>query len=482
VTFGATGATGATGPAGLSDAAGTGSATEASNAAWGPGATPDALVAEERAVVPRGFRAGATRAGIKASGAPDLAVIVVDGEPASVAATFTTNQLPAAPVLLDRHHLAATSGDPSGTHGLVTALISTSGCANAATGDEGLADQARLARALAAAVGTTPERTLAVSTGLIGPRLPVPAIEAALASLVAGGLSSDDAALDAVAQAMRTTDSRPKAASVRLSLPGPGDDAVPVVVSGVAKGVGMIHPRMATMLAFVLTDATADPATLRALLRPAVARTWDQISVDGDTSTNDTVLLVASGASRAAPVAPGSSAAAALGRAIEAVARSLARQQASDGEGATTLITCRVAGARDDAEARAVARAVVASSLVKTAVHGRDPNWGRVAGAAGNAHLADSPVLEAAGMESAEAARRGGSIVPLEPSRLQIAICDVPVFRGRPIAFDRTDVAARMHDPEVVIALDLGAGAGVGEAFGCDLSETYVVENSEYST
>lgn len=267
-----------------------------------PASAPsDALPsAEERAALPLGFRAGAAQAGIKASGKPDLAVIVVEGtQPASVAATFTTNRLPAAPVLLNRRHLAATSPEGQPRNGYVQALLSTSGCANAATGPAGMADQERLARALAAAAGTSVERTLAVSTGMIGPRLPVDRIELHLGELVASGLSGEDAAFAAVAEAMRTTDSRAKSASVTLQLPDASGKPRRVTVSGVAKGVGMIHPRMATMLSFVLTDAAADPGTLSAMLGPIVARTWNQISVDGDTSTNDTVLLVASGASGA---------------------------------------------------------------------------------------------------------------------------------------------------------------------------------------
>jgi glutamate N-acetyltransferase/amino-acid N-acetyltransferase len=444
---------------------------------------PEALPAVDvHARLPRGFRVGAAAAGIKASGKPDLAIVVVERGPGSVAATFTTNQVPAAPVQLSRRHLAATSPEGTSSYGRVDAIISTSGSANAATGAQGLTDQRRLAAALATAAGTIPERTLALSTGMIGTRLPVDLIVPEIARLVASGLSSEDAALADVAEAMRTTDSRPKAATVTIELPGRRGSRVPVTVSGVAKGVGMIHPRMATMLALVLTDATVEPAMLSSMLRPAVARTWNQLSVDGDTSTNDTVLLVASGAAGAVPIAAGSAEAAVLGAAVEAVARSLARQQASDGEGATTLITCQVSGARDDADARAVARTVVSSSLVKAAVHGHDPNWGRVAGAAGNAHLADTTSLEAAGLSRAEAAQRGGGTVALDPATLRIGICGTDVFAGVPLAFDKAVVTAAMLSPEVLIRLDLGAGDGIGEAFGCDLTEQYVIENSEYST
>ncbi len=256
-------------------------------------------------------------------------------------------------------------------------------------------------------------------------------------------------------------------------------------VSGIAKGVGMIHPQMATMLSIVLTDAAVAPETLWGLLRPAAARTWNQLSVDGDTSTNDTVFVLASGAGGGAPVEAGSPAAAELGAAIEAVARDLARQQAADGEGASTLIRAVATGARDDAEARAIARSVVCSSLVKAAAHGRDPNWGRIAGAAGNARLASAAVLEAAGLPSAEATARAGTPAVLDPSKLRIAIAGYLVFdggQGGPIAFDRAAAREAMNAPEVVLALDLGLGSGSGEAFGCDLTEAYVIENSEYTT
>ena len=406
--------------------------------------------------MPAGFRAGATRAGIKASGALDLGVLATTGEPASAAATFTTNRVQAAPVRLSRANLEA-SGER------VAAVISTSGCANAATGAAGDRDQRDLADALAAAAGVAVEQTLALSTGLIGSRLPVVSIRAAIGRLVPDGLATTDAALAALAEQLRTTDSRPKAASVRASLPAADGGTTPVTVSGVAKGVGMIHPRMATMLALVLTDAAASPATLRAVLGPVVERTWNQLTVDGDTSTNDTVFLLASGAAGGPSVERGSVAFAPFAAAVEAVARSLARQQAADGEGATTLLTCQVSGAPNDGQARAVAREVVGSSLVKAAIHGHDPNWGRIAAAAGNALLDGAPV-------------------PVEVDRLAIAIAGVAVFDGEPVPFDRDAVSRAMAAPEVVLRVDLGLGDGRGEAFGCDLTEQYVVENSAYST
>jgi glutamate N-acetyltransferase/amino-acid N-acetyltransferase len=405
-------------------------------------------------------------------------VLATTAGPASAAATFTTNRVQAAPVRLSRANLAVSGGR-------VAAVISTSGCANAATGSAGERDQADLAAALAGALDVAPGLTLALSTGLIGSRLPVDAIRGALEGLVSAGLGTTDEALATLAEQLRTTDSRPKAASVAVSLPGPAGPAREVVVSGVAKGVGMIHPRMATMLAVVLTDATVEPAVLDGLLRPVVARTWNQLSVDGDTSTNDTVFLLASGAGGSGSVQAGTHEAAQLGRAIEAVARDLARQQAADGEGATTLITCQVSGALDDADARAVARAVVSSSLVKAAAHGRDPNWGRIAGAAGNARVADREVLVAAGLGPDAAAQRAGGPATVDPDRLRIAIAGQLVFdgtHGGPVAFNRAATRALMDGPEILIRLDLGLGGGTGEGFGCDLTEAYVIENSEYTT
>ena len=418
---------------------------------------PDALPAVElRPQMPAGFRCGVTAAGIKASGALDLGVLATTDGPATAAATFTTNRVQAAPVRLSRDHLEATGGR-------VAAVISTSGCANAATGPAGDRDQTELAASLASSLGVPVEQTLALSTGLIGSRLPVEAIRAGIGRILADGLASTDDALASLAEQLRTTDSRPKAATVRLSLPSADGAARAVTVSGVAKGVGMIHPRMATMLALVLTDVPVSPAALRAVLSPVVERTWNQLTVDGDTSTNDTVFLLASGAAGGDEIEQGSAAFAAFAGGVEAVARSLARQQAADGEGASTLITCQVSGAPDHAQARAVAREVVRSSLVKAAIHGRDPNWGRIAAAAGNATLA-------------------GGAVPVETERLAIGIAGVPVFDGEPLPFDKAALSQAMAATEVLLRLDLGLGDGRGEAFGCDLTEQYVLENSAYST
>jgi glutamate N-acetyltransferase/amino-acid N-acetyltransferase len=450
----------------------------------GPPAAPAAGVrslppVERRAVLPAGFRAGGLAAGIKASGRPDLALVVTTGGPAAAAAVFTPNAFAAAPVRTSRANLAATSGDPRAAFGWGCAVVSTSGSANAATGAAGDADQTEVGRRVASGIGVEPVHILHLSTGIIGTRLPLDRVAAGLERLIPA-LREDDDALEAAAEALRTTDSVTKMATTRIEV-----DGVAITVSGIAKGVGMIHPNMATMLSVVLTDARLEPVVLWGLLRPATARTWDQLSVDGDTSTNDTVFALASGAAGNPSIEAGTGAAVSLGAAIEAVARDLARQQAADGEGATILITALVTGAADDAEARAVARAVISSSLVKAAAHGKDPNWGRIAGAAGNATLPGAAVLEAAGLRSEVAAARAGRPARLDPGRLRISIAGHLVFdggRGGPQAFDRESARAAMDAPELLIELDLGLGDGSGEAFGCDLTERYVVENSEYTT
>jgi glutamate N-acetyltransferase/amino-acid N-acetyltransferase len=440
----------------------------------------DLPAVEQRAVMPKGFRAGGLAAGIKPSGRPDLGIIATTSDSAAVAATFTRNQVVAAPIKLSRAHLDATDATGGGKFGWTDAIVTTSGSANAATGVEGDADQGELGKFVAALLDTKPERTLALSTGVIGVRLPMSKIKDGLTRLVPQ-LAETDAALEAVAGALMTTDTKIKLATTTLELPGPNGDPVTITVTGIAKGVGMIHPRMATMLSVILTDAGVAPATLHGLLSPIVQRTWNQLSVDGDTSTNDTVFLLASGQAGAS-VAVGSREAEMLGKAIEAIARSLARQQAADGEGASTLLTCQVSGAADEYDARAIARSVISSSLLKAAIHGRDPNWGRAASAAGNARLPDQELLEAAGLHPTQAAARAGRQPELDLDKLQIAIAGTLVFKGGPLPFDRDAVRKAMDAPEVVIRLHLGLGGGIGEAFGCDLTEAYVIENAEYTT
>ncbi len=444
----------------------------------------DLPMVERASRMPAGFAAVGTTAGIKASGRPDFALVVATSGPVPAAAVFTPNRFAAAPVRLSRANLQA-SGGTSATCGYASAVIATSGSANAATGEAGDADQAAIGRAVAEAIDARPEHVLHLSTGIIGTRLPVGNVTAAIGKVTREGLECTDLALGQAAVALRTTDSTTKMASLTTLAPGAEGGSVPITVTGIAKGVGMIHPRMATMLSIVLTDAAASPATLRELLRAAAAVTWDQLSVDGDTSTNDTVFVLASGAAGAASADDNDEARAALGAAITAVARDLARQQARDGEGANALITCQVSGAADHADARAVARAVISSSLVKAAVHGKDPNWGRIAGAAGNALLAEAAVLEADGLGPEEAASRAGQPAGVDPARMRIAIAGhlaYDGFAGGPVGIDKGAAREAMHAEEVLIRVDLGLGNGSGEAFGCPLTEAYVKENSEYTT
>ncbi|HEX5826590.1 MAG TPA: bifunctional glutamate N-acetyltransferase/amino-acid acetyltransferase ArgJ [Candidatus Limnocylindrales bacterium] len=445
----------------------------------------DRPAVERRARAVGGFAANGVTVGIKASGNPDLAVVLATGGVVPAAAVTTPNRFAAAPVTLTRANLRATGGGDV-TAGYARVVVATSGSANAATGPAGDADQAEIGRAAAAAGGCSPEHVLHLSTGVIGTRLPLDKVLPGVRGVVGGDTSARDSGLANAAAALRTTDSTIKMATAVVQAPavdGPG--TVPVRVTGIAKGVGMIHPRMATMLSILLTDATAEPSTLREILAAAAATTWNQLSVDGDTSTNDTVVILASGRAGAADASAGPEARAALTAAVEAVARDLARQQAADGEGATALITCQVTGAADGADARAIARAVVASDLVKAAVHGRDPNWGRVAGAAGNAVVAEAATLEAAGMAPDAARARAGQPAAVDPATMRIAIAGHLVYdgpAGGPVGVFKAVVRRSMRGREVLIRIDVGLGNGAGEAFGCDLTEGYVKENAEYTS
>jgi glutamate N-acetyltransferase/amino-acid N-acetyltransferase len=388
-----------------------------------------------------GFSVGIGEAGIRESGGPDVVLIASD-RPASAAATFTTNLMRAAPVLLAEEALATGRASARG-------IIVNAGCANAGTGASGLEDARAVVAAAASNLGCQPQQILPASTGLIGSRLPVAAIIDTVRGL---RLRRSRAASGRAARAIMTTDTRPKerAVSARLA------DGRLVHVGGMAKGSGMIHPQMATMLAFLTTDAPIDAGKLGSLLGPAVERTFNQVSVDGDTSTNDTVFVLANGAAGGPPIR--SEDHATFAEALEAVCRSLAIAIAADGEGAQHLIEVTVNGASDDANARAVARTIAASSLVKTAVHGADPNWGRIAAAAG----------------------RSG--VRLDPDRMRICIGDVAVYDGAPLAFDERRARRILRRATVPLVLDLTDGSGSGTAWGCDLSAAYVAINSEYTT
>ncbi len=439
--------------------------------------------------IPAGFLAAGTTAGIKASGRQDFALVTAVDGAVPAAAVFTPNRFAAAPVRLSRANLQATGGTAAAC-GYARAIVAISGSANAATGPGGDADQAAIGEAVGAALGCDPDQVLHLSTGVIGVRLPLDRVMAEVARVAGNaatsdGLAPDDAALASAAVSLCTTDSVAKMATVTVDVPAAAGGTVPVTVTGICKGVGMIHPRMATLLSIVLTDATASPATLHRLLRHATATTWDQLSVDGDTSTNDTVLLLASGAAGAASADDDPVARSVLADALEAVARDLARQQARDGEGASSLVTCQVSGAADDVDARAVARAVISSALVKAAIHGRDANWGRIAGAAGNACAADAAVLEAAGMRATEAAARAGQPAAVDPEQMRIAVAGLVAYdgpAGGPAGIDKAAARVAMDTDDLLIRIDLGLGVGTGEAFGCPLTEGYVTENSEYTT
>jgi glutamate N-acetyltransferase/amino-acid N-acetyltransferase len=391
----------------------------------------------------RGFSAGAARAGLRSHGSgDDLALIVSEAGPVPAAATFTTNRLVAAPVVLSRRALRSSSG-------YAAAIVVNAGSANAGTGSAGLADARRVRALVAKRCDVAARHVLTASTGLIGSRLDVGRIEAALPDLVPA--TTRTAAL-ASARAFMTTDTRPKQAAVSVEL----GDGRSVRIGGMAKGSGMIHPTMATMLAFLTTDAPVEPAPLRDLLREAVTRTFNQVSVDGDPSTNDSVFLLASGAAGGGQLS--STALAAFSEGLEAVCRSLAQQIAADGEGARRRIDVAVTGAATDADARRAARAVASSNLVKAAVHGGDPNWGRIAAAAG---------------------RSGARFAP---DRLSVRIGPITVYDRAPLDFDEGAASRQLRRKVVDIGLNLRIGAGSGEAWGCDLSAEYVAINSEYRT
>ena len=389
---------------------------------------------------PDGFRAAGVAAGIKKQG-PDVALIVSD-DAAHAAAVFTTNRVQAAPILVSREHLRA-------TRGRARAIVVNSGCANACTGAQGLANARRMAALAGEALDLPPEQVLVASTGLIGPLLPMEKVEAGIRN--AAALLDRDAA--PAAAAIMTTDLVPKAAAVEFELGGR-----PIRIGGICKGSGMIGPHLATMLAFITTDAEAWPEVLQPALAAVAARTFNCTTVDGDTSTNDTLAILANGRS-GVPVRPNSPALQAFEAALEHVCAQLARALARDGEGATKLIEIQVRGARNAADARRIAMTIANSPLVKTAFFGSDPNWGRLMMAAGRAG------------------------VRFDPHRVALSIGDVQlVHHGEPLPFDRAAAVAAMKQPEVPVTLELAEGASSARVWTCDLSYNYVRINAEYHT
>jgi glutamate N-acetyltransferase/amino-acid N-acetyltransferase len=379
---------------------------------------------------PKGFLAAAIAAGIKPSGKTDLSCVVSDTD---CAWAFAGTRSTTAAACVTRNREVYAAGGP------VRALVVNAGNANAATGKRGANDNADIADALGSVLNVDQDAVLTASTGIIGHLLPMDKVLSGVEHLPED-LSPE---ADAFAAAIMTTDLVPKTAAVTLS--------TGARIVGIAKGSGMIHPDMATMFAFAFTDAAVDQAALRAAFPGIVNRTFNAVTVDGDTSTNDMALVLANGQAGAVDSAE-------FLAALEGVMRDLARQIAADGEGATKLLTVRVAGAATEAEALAAARTCCVSPLLKSALHGNDPNWGRVIMAVG----------------------RSGAGVNIE--KMTVAVQGTPVFAGRPLPYDAAAVSASMRAEEVIFDVNLGVGEAVGEAWGCDLSAAYVSINAEYTT
>lgn len=387
-----------------------------------------------------GYRAAGVACGIKTSGL-DLALIVSDTR-ASAAGLFTTNLAKAAPVLVSQQHLERTGG-------VAAAVVVNSGCANACTGAAGLEVARSMAAETARVTGRSVEEVLVASTGVIGVALDLARVKRGI-SLAAAAL--DRTGHESAARAIMTTDRFPKAYAVRVKTP-----AGTFSVGGIAKGAGMIEPRLATMLAFLTTDAQIEPATLRTALTDAVSETFNAITVDGDTSTNDSVFVLANGASG---VKIESSVLAEFTSGLRTVCRELALGIVRSGEGATKLIAVRVTGAACEEHAHQAARVIANSLLVKTAMHGGDPNWGRLVAAAGRAE------------------------VPFTLEKASVRIGPHTLFAGgRPFDERAADAAAYLKGSEIDVEVDLGAG-GSAEAtvWTCDLSAEYVKINGEYRT
>ncbi|MBI3977504.1 MAG: bifunctional glutamate N-acetyltransferase/amino-acid acetyltransferase ArgJ [Chloroflexi bacterium] len=398
------------------------------------------VVPDSNVTSPAGFVAGAVYAGIKTPGPGKLDLSVLWSErPCTAAGLFTTNLVRAPVVAVCEQHLRS---------GKARGVVVNAGCANACTGEEGRRNAETVTAWASALVGAESEAMLAASTGVIGHQLPMEKIQAGMAELRLSPTGGAE-----FARAIITTDSHPKTLAVRFEADGRA-----VTVAGAAKGAGMIHPNMATMLAFITTDAAVAAADLQAMLRRSADRSFNAITIDGDTSTNDTLLALANGATGVA-ITPGTPAAAAFQAGLDHVCQTLARQVARDGEGATRLMEVRVEGARTDEDAGRHARTVAGSMLVKSAVHGADPNWGRILAAMG----------------------RSGAY--LEEPSVDLWVGDVQVMAGgRPLAFDEALASAHLKGENVLIRAQLNLGTGTGIAWGCDLSEEYVTFNSDYTT
>jgi len=392
---------------------------------------------------PAGFMAAGAAADIKGngSGKKDIALLA-SRVPCTAAGVYTTNLVKAAPVLVTQRRTGA---------GRLQAVVVNSGNANACTGAQGLRDAEEMARLAAEALCLSPELVGVASTGVIGVPLPMDRVAAGIAA-AAAALSPDggeDAAL-----AIMTTDTYPKQTAVQVEIGGKV-----ATIGAMAKGSGMIHPNMATMLCFVTTDAEVSPGALQAALRQAADRSFNMITVDGDTSTNDMVVALANGLAGTPKVEPGTPEYQVFADALEQVLIHLAREIARDGEGATKLIEVRVKGARSLEDARKAARAVCGSSLVKAAVFGADANWGRV--------------LAALGYSGAQ----------FDPARVDLWLGGLQMMAaGAPVPFDEEVAAALLQQPEVVFTAHLHAGDAEATAWGCDLTYDYVRINGSYRT
>lgn len=393
--------------------------------------------------IPRGFSFSAATAGIKASGKPDLALAVAS-QGASATALFTTNRVAAAPVAVGRKHLAR-------SRGFIRALLVNSGNANCATGKAGHLACWQICAAMGGYLGVAGQQVFPGSTGIIGVPLPADKILARLPQL-AGQAEATENGARAFAGAIMTTDLRPKLASTQLKI---GNKTISIL--GIAKGAGMIHPQMATMLVYLFTDVEASVSALKKHLRAAVDRTLNSISIDGDTSTNDTVLLLASGSSgvklQSGKVGPK------FAESLAVVCRSLARQIVGDGEGVKHVVRLVVEQARSREEADLVARTIAHSLLVKTAWAGADPNWGRILAAVG----------------------RSG--VPIDPARVNIFFGSQQVCRkGEAVSFDQQSAHQYLSQPQYDITIQLGRGKAGTEFLTCDLTTEYVHINADYTT
>jgi glutamate N-acetyltransferase/amino-acid N-acetyltransferase len=390
---------------------------------------------------PAGFRAGGVYAGIKTLGdGKKLDVgIVASTQPCAAAAMFTRNTVRAFAVQVSQEHLR---------NGKAQAIVVNSGCSNVATGPAGLRDTREMAQRTAAKLSIDPRDVLVGSTGVIGRGLPMPKVRDGIDKI---RLRSDGGA--AFARAIITTDTHPKEIAVRFTV-----NRRTYTIGACAKGSGMIHPDMATMFCWITTDAPVAVTLLRVALKRCVDDSLNMMSIDADTSTSDTTAILANGAAGGDPIRAGTPAAAAFERALRYVCIAMARMLARDGEGAEKLITVQIDGAFSAKQARHAARTVSASPLVKSAVHGNDPNWGRLLMAVG----------------------RSGAKINLGRARAWLG--DIAVYRGKPLPFDESAASAYLRNEEVLLRVDLGAGKASATAWGCDLTPEYVHINSDYTT